>query len=125
MIARGWRLKELMTSRGIGSGRALHRRLLERGEDVSYVQLSRLVSGNFEAIRVVFLRELCLALNCEPNDLFDFEGVTPLTSIRPVKKPATRYVGKGAGSIGKLGEIRLVGLPLVNPLDAGRRRRGG
>lgn len=39
--------------------------------DISIHNLSRIKTGKIKAIRLTTLEAICLALNCQPNDLFE------------------------------------------------------
>ncbi|GGD86329.1 helix-turn-helix domain-containing protein [Paenibacillus nasutitermitis] len=66
-----WMLRQVMAERGIWSGVALGRLLIERtGYRLSAPSISALLKGNPKQMKADTLDALCTALDCKPNDLW-------------------------------------------------------
>ena len=64
-----WRLRELMASRGLYSTTELSPLLVERGIELSPVQVWRLVTGTPERLSLAVLAALCDILEVTPAEL--------------------------------------------------------
>jgi DNA-binding Xre family transcriptional regulator len=64
-----WRLREVMASRGLFSTTALIPLLVERGIELSAVQVWRLVTGTPERLSLPVLAALCDILEVTPSEL--------------------------------------------------------
>lgn len=83
-----WRLREVMTERGVPSVAALRRHLKDHYPFISDVQLGRVVNHLPERMNMPLLVALCHALECAPSDLMHW-GTSALATSRdtPVRTP--------------------------------------
>lgn len=66
-----WALRKVMAERGIWSGAALARLLIDRaGYRLSAPSVSALLNGTPKQMKSDTLDALCTALSCSPNDLW-------------------------------------------------------
>jgi DNA-binding Xre family transcriptional regulator len=79
---RCWRLADVMRARRVRCASHLATPLEEHGITLSRCQLSRIVNGNFSAIRLDVLEALCAILECSPADLLHFEGTRRPLKVR-------------------------------------------
>lgn len=70
-----WRLREVMTSRGMHHLSELMTPLHEVGIDLSASQLYRLLGGTPERLPLALLGALCHVLQCTADDLCQFDVV--------------------------------------------------
>lgn len=87
----GWKLREVMATRGMFQTTHLRPRLAERGICLSDSQVYRLVTDKPERLNLKVLMALLDILGCQMDDL-----------IQPVAVPAAR-AGKSAGRGGEPG----------------------
>ena len=78
-----WRLRELMAQRGLFQTTDLRPLLLERGIELSEVQVYRLVAQTPERLSLHTLAALCDAFDVTPDDLIELVPVSV-----PVRKAA-------------------------------------
>lgn len=64
-----WRIKELMSARGIMSASELQRRLAAVGHTITPVHAMRLVATGARRLDLELLSALLTVLSCSPNDL--------------------------------------------------------
>ncbi|MFC0213727.1 helix-turn-helix domain-containing protein [Paenibacillus chartarius] len=75
-----WMLRQLMAQRGIWSGAALQRLLLEKaGYRLSAPSISALITSQPKQVKAETMDALCTALDCTPNDLWAY---TPQAAAR-------------------------------------------
>jgi DNA-binding Xre family transcriptional regulator len=68
-----WMLRKIMAERGIWSGAALARLLLEKANyRLSAPSVHALMTGQPKQMKAETLDALCTALECTPNDLWAF-----------------------------------------------------
>ncbi|CAM3917109.1 helix-turn-helix transcriptional regulator [Cohnella lubricantis] len=66
-----WRLRQMMTERGVWTGAALARLLKDRaGYELSAPSISALLRGQPKQMKSETLDALCTALDCTPGDLW-------------------------------------------------------
>lgn len=83
-----WRLREVMTERGVPSVAALRRRLKDHYPFISEVQLGRIVGQLPERLNMALLIALCHALECSPSDLLYWGACSqPVSTGRPNRRP--------------------------------------
>ena len=58
---------EMMAKRGIRTRKNLANKM-----EITESNVGRIVNGEIKAIRLDTLEKLCLALNCQPGDLFEY-----------------------------------------------------
>lgn len=71
-----WRLRELMALHGMFKTTDLGPLLVERGIELSSVQVYRLVTQTPERLSLHTLAALCDILQCTPDDLIEMVAVT-------------------------------------------------
>lgn len=83
-----WRLREVMTERGVRSVAALRRLLKDHYPFISEVQLGRVVGQLPERLNMALLIALCHALECSPGDLL-YWGASeqPVSTDKPNRAP--------------------------------------
>lgn len=82
-ISYQWHLRRLMADRGMYATTDLHPHLIERGIQLSAVQVYRLVAQTPERLNLRVLVALCDILGCTPADLIE-----PVVEARPARKAA-------------------------------------
>ena len=88
-ISYQWHLRRLMADRGMFATTDLHPHLVDRGIQLSAVQVYRLVAQTPERLNLRVLVALCDILGCNAADLIE-----PVVETRPARKAA----GASAGS---------------------------
>lgn len=102
-----WRLRQVMSERGIFQTSELVPLLAEREVFLSRQYVHRLVTKAPQRINTDLLAALCDILDCTPNDLLEPVTAAP---ARPSKKAA----GEGLG----IGELRPVRAAVRRPHDS-------
>ena len=69
-----WRLRVVMAERDVRTTRALRKRLLEQGIELSEAQLGRVVKALPASLNTALLAALCEALNTTPAELLVLHG---------------------------------------------------
>lgn len=69
-----WRLRVVMAERDVRTTRALRKRLLEQGIDLSEAQLGRIVKALPASLNTALLAALCQVLNTTPAELLVLHG---------------------------------------------------
>jgi putative transcriptional regulator len=92
-----WRLRMAAAQRGVWTATELRRLLIDRaGLVLSSASVSALFSKEPSQVKLSTMSALCTALQCTPNDLFDFD-----TAARPGAgtggAPGTDELGHVAG----------------------------
>lgn len=95
-----WRLREVMASRGLYSTTALTPLLVERGIELSAVQVWRLVTGTPERLSLPVLAALCDILDVTPSELI----VTTASAEQRIPSPALPPSRGGRAGVG--GRVR-------------------
>lgn len=73
-VGYAWNLRRLMAERGMFATTDLVPLLAERGIELHYTQVYRLVTGTPERLNLQVLAALCDVLGCSPTDLITTEA---------------------------------------------------
>ena len=85
-----WRLRDVMSERGVLSIAGLQRRLLDHYPAISQVQLSRIAQDLPARLNVPLLAALCHALECAPTDLLHWSVDPPTKDAVNPRQPRAR-----------------------------------
>ncbi|WP_082576373.1 helix-turn-helix transcriptional regulator [Lysobacter sp. Root604] len=99
-----WRLREVMTERGVPSVAALRRLLKNHYPFISEVQLGRVVNHVPERMNMALLIALCHALECTPSDLLHWGTCVPASpndkptrAHKPAREPSMEDIARLKG----------------------------
>lgn len=91
-----WKLRRLMADHDMFNTTDLIPHLVERGVELSSVQVYRLVTQRPERLNLTVLAALCDIFGCTPADLIDTHGETVSTRHRDIAA-ATGSAGEDRG----------------------------
>lgn len=90
-----WKLRKVMAERNIWSGAELGRLLQDlAGYKISAPSISALMKEQPKQIKTETMNALCIALECTPNDLWEFTNI-PIINEKQNKKTRIGKVSNG------------------------------